>query len=329
MNEERCIKCGSCMRACPVLNDPLGAEFPGPRTVAVDAPRFPERLSVGNVALMCTMCHACEWACPSAITITRAMAKLRSALASAIAPLPGHQRLKENVRSFGHSVENDFQGWREQHRSTLYFPGCISLGRLPKVTASASKALDAMHIGHDISREAKCCGSPLLKIGALEDANELRRKNLKVFADYEQIITSCPGCTYQLREEYGIEARHIVELLPKGRWRSAVEGRWALQIPCHLKRGVSPWLAETMVTVLQEAGVELVRLPEEDSCCGGGGGLLSGFPDTSSSMARSKAEIYRKAGVRGVITACPFCCLNLQKAGLLVLDITETLIANE
>ncbi|MCG7844399.1 MAG: (Fe-S)-binding protein, partial [Methanomassiliicoccales archaeon] len=161
------------------------------------------------------------------------------------------------------------------------------------------------------------------------EAETLRRHNMKVFSAYEQIVTSCPGCTYQLRQEYGVEAKHLVELLPGKRWRSAVKGRWALQVPCHLKRGVSPWAAEAMVTVLQEAGVDLVRLPEEDSCCGGGGGLLSGFPDTSASLARSKAEIYRKAGVKGVITACPFCSLNLQKAGLLVLDIAEALVARE
>jgi Fe-S oxidoreductase len=197
------------------------------------------------------------------------------------------------------------------------------------VTTAASKALDAMGIGHDISEEAKCCGSPLLKIGAREEAEELRRNNMKVFSGYEQIVTSCPGCTYQLRQEYGIEAKHVVEIMTKGRWRSAVEGRWALQIPCHLKRGVSPWAAETMVTLLQEAGVELVRLPEEDSCCGGGGGLLAGFPEASSSLAASKADLYRKAEVKGVITACPFCSLNLRKAGLLVLDITEALIARD
>ena len=37
---DRCIKCSSCVRACPVVAEVGETTFPGPRNVAVDAPRF-------------------------------------------------------------------------------------------------------------------------------------------------------------------------------------------------------------------------------------------------------------------------------------------------
>ncbi len=323
MNEGRCVKCGSCLRACPVLNDPSGRQFPGPRTTGVDAPRFLERHNIGQNALRCTMCHACEWACPSGIPLTRSMLKLRSEMSAE--RLPGHRKMIENVSSFGRTVSTEFSGWTENGNRTLYFPGCIGLGRLTGLTASVSSLLTSLGIGHDISREALCCGSPLVKIGALDMAEDLRRRNMEVFSRYDRVITSCPGCTYQLREAYGIEAEHVIEVLKGTDLRSVLEGRWALQVPCHLKRGLSPWTAEDLASILEGAGVSLVRMAEEDGCCGGGGGMLSGFPETSGSIAGNKVEMYRRAGVDGVITACPFCSLNLKREGLKVLDIGEAI----
>ncbi len=323
MNEGRCVKCGSCLRACPVLNDPSGAQFPGPRTTGVDAPRFLEKGSVGQNALRCTMCHACEWACPSSISITRSMLELRSELTGE--RLPGHRRMLENIAAFGRTVSTEFSGWRESGERTLYFPGCIGLGRLTGLTASVSALLTSLGIAHDISREALCCGSPLLKIGARGEAEDLRRRNAEVFSRYDRVITSCPGCTYQLREVYGIEAEHIIEVLKGSDLCTKLEGRWALQVPCHLKRGLSPWTADDLAAILGKAGVDVVRMPGEDTCCGGGGGMLSGFPGTASSLARNKMEMYRKADVEGVITACPFCSLNLGREGIRVLDIGEAI----
>jgi Fe-S oxidoreductase len=164
-----------------------------------------------------------------------------------------------------------------------------------------------------------------MKIGALDMAEDLRRRNMEVFSRYDRIITSCPGCTYQLREAYGIGAEHVIEVLRGSNLGSRLEGRWALQVPCHLKRGLSPWTAEDLASILEGAGVSVVRMPEEDGCCGGGGGLLSGFPETSSSIAAHKVDMYCEAGVDGVITACPFCSLNLRREGMRVLDIGEAI----
>jgi hypothetical protein len=152
----------------------------------------------------------------------------------------------ENISSFGRTVSTEFSGWKENGESTLYFPGCIGLGRLTNITVSVSSLLSSLGIAHDISREALCCGSPLLKIGAKDMAEELRRRNAEVFSRYDRIITSCPGCTYQLREVYGVRAEHVIEVLKGLNWFGAA-GQMGAQIPFHLDNAASgPWAAKTL-----------------------------------------------------------------------------------
>ena len=74
----------------------------------MDAPRFLEKGNIGQDALRCTMCHACEWACPSGIALTRSMLMLRSEMSQE--RLPGHRRMIENVSSFGRTVSTEFNG---------------------------------------------------------------------------------------------------------------------------------------------------------------------------------------------------------------------------
>ena len=65
---------------------------------------------------------------------------------------------------------------------------------------------------------------------------------------------------------------------------------------------------------------------ENSLCCGAGGGVKSAYPEIASEMAKSRINQARDTGCETLITACPFCKLNLENEDLEVLDLTEFLV---
>jgi Fe-S oxidoreductase len=73
-------------------------------------------------------------------------------------------------------------------------------------------------------------------------------------------------------------------------------------------------------------GVWVVEYEGEDDCCGGGGGVASSRPDVAEEMARRKVRSARRAGADMILAPCPFCVVNLRRAGsIAVEDLTEFL----
>ena len=59
-NADRCIKCGACMRACPVVQEETVSRFDGPRSLAVDSSRFSHEVnSLRDNIFACSMCWKC------------------------------------------------------------------------------------------------------------------------------------------------------------------------------------------------------------------------------------------------------------------------------
>ena len=65
---------------------------------------------------------------------------------------------------------------------------------------------------------------------------------------------------------------------------------------------------------------------ENSLCCGAGGGVKSAYPEIANQMAESRITQALDTNAELLITACPFCKLNLKDRGLDVLDLTEFLV---
>jgi fumarate reductase (CoM/CoB) subunit B len=337
---DRCMKCNSCVRACPVTSEVGELVFPGPRTVAVDAPRFgPTSRAIVDVAWICSMCDRCAQACPSRIELPKAMLNVRGALYGERPLRPGHERLVRNIDHYGLSVEPS-QGLgmvtRSRGAKVAYFPGCIASQRETGILQGALDLIEATGAEVDVPAGLMCCGSPLAKLGDEVRRRRCMEENLKVLERYDQVVTSCPGCTVQLTEGYGLEAMHITEFLTEASSLERLEfkssttpTKTALHLACHLSRGVGPHTTEgTYRLIGMVPGIELVETDDMAVCCGAGGSLLSGYPDIAYRMAERKVGTALSAGAQLMTTACPFCVMNLRRPGNIELMELGQLIAS-
>jgi Fe-S oxidoreductase len=202
-----------------------------------------------------------------------------------------------------------------------FFPGCIAHGRLPEVAAASLALLKATGARPYIPRDWACCGSPLEKIGEPDRLERVRRKNAELLSEVGEVVTSCPGCTVQLRTAYHKDAWHILEYLhrtgfPAGTFAPARGVKVAFHRSCHLARVVGPHTTDMAWELLGAVpGVTVVEHEGEDECCGGGGGVASSCPEASLRMAERKLRSARRSGADVLLAPCPFCVLNLRRAG--------------
>ena len=331
-----CIKCGACVRVCPVLVQEGKEIFPGPRRLAVEGPRFNQELLALRLPLeLCTTCGRCSSLCPSSLPLPEAMVRVRSLLSTPVDRPEGHARMQANIDESLRTVPSPLPSPPVPSAGNLmFFPGCIGDGRTPDSITASLALLRAVGDSPFVPPGWACCGSPLEKIGDTRRWEMVRAHNEKLFRGIDTMVTSCPGCTVQLRKGYGKDAWHIIEHLhASGRTSAKIfdprlpKVKVALHQPCHLARSVGPHTMDMARDLLALVpGVELVDTGTEADCCGGGGGLASAHPDVAARMARRRVEKALGEGAEVLVAPCPFCVLNLGKFGLMrVQDFTAFL----
>ena len=213
----------------------------------------------------------------------------------------------------------------------LYFRGCTAREKQPSIQDATEKLLNLAGVDYHILEDESCCGSVLLRTGFLKDAEELIKKNSEVFKD-ETVLTSCAGCYKTLKEDYeNIDVMHVSQLLRQ----LIAEGKLdfskndfnvTYHDSCHLGRHME--IFDDPRSVIESVAdiVEMENNRENSLCCGAGGGVKSAYPEIADELAKSRIGQAKDTGCEILITACPFCKLNLENDDLDVLDLTEFLV---
>jgi Fe-S oxidoreductase len=301
--------------------------------------RVPPSPEAAEVALHCTLCHACQTMCPPGFETTHFIRDLRAWLVRhGVYANPAHRRILENMRKFGNpggasrSVPVGATGQSplctESHGAeALLFLGCrFEAG----ATANLQKLIRAAGAKLAILPDEPCCGNPALELGDQELFARMARKNLERLnaAGVERIITWCPHCTstliadYQEIGELQPEVIHlsewIAELLEQGRIGLADTGAElsvTFHDPCHLtrylERGESARQALARVPGLELR--EMERSGESAYCCGGGSFVPQIMPELWRATARERMAEALATGAKQVVTACPYCQASLSQ----------------
>ncbi len=318
----RCIKCNSCTEACPVCSIEGVQNFAGPRSLVADSSRFRTELpALRDNIFKCTTCWRCGDICPNGVPLPEAILEIRKAIYEPERSFEGHRQIVENILDHGKSIERK-ETYRQSHEmggaDYLYFPGCISQMRIPSIYDATVDILSKTGVDFGIPPDWVCCGAPLEKVGDLDTMGRVVTQNSELFESFDEIVTSCPGCTTQISHHYEMKVLHTIEFLYEkvGIDRlDFVDGgniTVALHHPCHLNRTIGPHTIEYTYRLLQSVpGVETVQLDEPSLCCGGGGGVVAGHPTVAGDLAREKIRDFKDSGADVLLAPCPFCVLNL------------------
>ena len=212
-----------------------------------------------------------------------------------------------------------------------YFRGCTAREKETSIQKATEKLLDIAGVDYHILEDEKCCGSVLLRTGFFNEAQRQIKKNTEVLKG-EKIITSCAGCYKTLKEDYeGLDVIHISQLLDE----LIRDGKLNLEKgeldvtyhdSCHLARHMEVFDEPRNVIGALANLVEMENNRENSLCCGAGGGVKSAYPEIATQMARTRIDQAMDTGCKTLVTACPFCKLNLSNDELEVLDLTEFLV---
>lgn len=213
----------------------------------------------------------------------------------------------------------------------IYFRGCTAREKEIDISRATEKLLKLADIDYHILDDEKCCGSVLFRTGFEDEALEQISKNTEVFKD-ELILTSCAGCYKTFKDDYdNIDVIHISQLIDdliknKKLNFSKKDLNVTFHDSCHLGRHSNVFDSPRDVIKAVANLVEMESIRENSLCCGAGGGVKSAYPEIASEMAKSRINQARDTGCETLITACPFCKLNLENGDLEVLDLTEFLV---
>jgi hypothetical protein len=209
---------------------------------------------------------------------------------------------------------------------------------MDNASVSAVPEIMANHTDAQLIHEAaigKIAGEQLIKLMTLglteKEAEEQIRKNTEMLKG-ETIIASCAGCYKTLSDDYeGLDVIHISQLLNKlikeGRIKlSKMDLDVTYHDSCHLGRHSEVFDDPREVIESVANLVEMENIRENSLCCGAGGGVKSAYPEIAEQLAKARIEQAKDTGCQTLITACPFCKLNLKNDDMEVLDLTEFLV---
>jgi Fe-S oxidoreductase len=296
----------------------------------------------------CTTCGACEQECPLGIEYIDKIVDLRRGMVddgnvpqSLQKPL---MALEKRGNPWG-KMEKKRGDWTKDlaeetpvklldkgdRAEVLYFVDSISSfdDRMQGIAQATAKILSRAGIDFGIlGKLEKDSGHEVRRFGEEMLFHDLKDQNSEAIleAGVKHIVTADPHAYNALRKDYDhlppVDhiSRVIREQIAKGRLPLTPlngDGKvYTYHDPCYLGRHNQ--LYEDPRQVLDAIPglkrVEMLRSRDRSFCCGGGGLMLFYEPEEEQRMGVLRVAMAAKAGANVIVTACPYCLVNMEDA---------------
>jgi len=228
----------------------------------------------------------------------------------------------------------------EPRQRVGFFLGCVMSLVFPNASASTVRVLAENDCEVITPKDTACCGALHLSWGDEEGARALARHNIEVFekVEVDVIVTDCASCGATGKEYRQLladdpdfseranafsqrmqDVSQFLAALPLKAPTNPIERRVTYHDPCHLihAQGVSREPRELLIAI---PSLELIPLPEADSCCGSAGNYVLSHLPTSLRILERKMNNVVATSAEVLVTANPGCLLQLRmgvkRAGL-------------
>jgi len=355
----KCVRCGSCKAPCPTFDDdPLEPMGTRGRLILLrglvkgdikPSPLLNERF------FSCILCGACAGACPLGVDIPEAMYRGRAFLsrsdkkrrflrsvAKVSAKWPDQafrilrlgKRLilpllaRRGIIPFSPELaevpfrksEQVYKAHKKKGRVAI-FAGCSTNYVFPHFGESLINVLQKFGYEVVLPKGETCCGAPLRALGLDQEADELAKKNYRVFSKLkvDAVLSLCPTCTMSLRTEYpktigkGLERAMDISTFFEDKLKRVdrIYKTSFYHDPCHLYYGLG--VKNEPREIIIKSGLDLVGSGEQ-GCCGFGGLYCLSFKEISSGLLKKRADRIIESNADMVITSCPGCVMQLNRA---------------
>jgi Fe-S oxidoreductase len=297
----------------------------------------------------CTTCGACEQECPLGIEYIDKIVDLRRGMVddglvpqSLQKPLSAlekrgnpwgklEKKRVEWIKDLGDEVPVKVLDGNTETAEILYFVDSISSfdDRMQDIARATAKLLH--HAGADfgiLGKDEKDSGHEVRRFGEEMLFQDLRAQNTEMItaSGVSRIVTADPHAYNALKNDYtGLPpVEHISQFLLSRIRSGALKFKpqengnkiYTYHDPCYLGRHNSVYDdPRDVIDALPGATrVDMQRCRDRSFCCGGGGLMLFYEPEEEQRMGVVRVEMAAQAGANVIVTACPFCLVNIEDA---------------
>jgi len=324
------------------------AHYPLVGQAAGEAPALIGGIYSEDEIWSCTTCGACEAECPVAIEYIDKMVDLRRGMVDEGLVPQSLQKPLSALEKRGNpwgKMEKKRADWTAgagcpvkrfeegAAAETLYFVDSITSydDRMQKIAQATARILCAAGVDFGVlGKDEKDSGHEVRRFGEEMLFQSLKEQNTEAIrgALVTRIVASDPHAYNALKKDYAHlpPVQHISEVIVagirSGKLRlkpeeNASRRTYVYHDPCYLGRHNALYDAPRQA-IDHIPGIRRVEMTgdcrDRSFCCGGGGLMLFYEPEEEQRMGVVRVQMAKSAGADVIVTACPFCLVNIEDA---------------